>query len=226
MVIKIDFTKIANTKVIIYAATAKFIFKECFDKAARLKINDRSLNGIENVENKNELLAMILHQVVLDSPIIKSFLSNKNKEIEDKLKKDGKYALIGFDHHYILTLAKFVDINDYTYLDKQNGPISNVPVLFNTKPFAIFSFIRIPQHGYLKEIGMEWELSVNGQKEIYGNVNAVELFTMPGDRHPFWIAVTYHAKKIYFAPDHGQQMRPVSQTDQLFCFFKMLLVSA
>jgi len=155
MKLKIGDKDISDSKVRIYAETAKQIFDQCFINAEKVINNTNKLNAAvkERVLNGNKFtklenaLAISFYNVLITD----IYLRAKVRELADIEKKSLPYQTIGFDHPNIFVLAKFGGFDDYTELDRKYAPLIDQPVLFTPKPFNSFNLIRVPEQGYISK---------------------------------------------------------------------------
>jgi hypothetical protein len=213
-------TKITNFKgkpdppVKIFVETASEIFRLCMAKATPDKYGS-IYNGLAE-----DIIKEFENRYVFEDAIDGKYLTNTNSRLNAAKRHNETY--IGFAHTYILRLAKFAGIDDYVSFDKKNAPVISTPVLFTQQPFKLFDLIRVPTLGLLLETDTGFEYKGSNNIEISGNVNDVNLFTMPGDRSQLWIEVIYSnpdgKQKAYFSEDN-QLIQPVSESGRLFRFF-------
>jgi hypothetical protein len=219
---------IPDPKVTIYVATAQEIFEQSFIKARSLSENGKVVSDkVLRRANQFFTLAGELSKIYADSPVTEEYLRTKVREIKILTENQRPYQTIGFDHHELLTLATFAGFPNYNNLDRKFGPVIKKKVWFSQKPFKFLQLIRVPSSGEITEIDNTWIYEDTGNdKKISGNVVEVQPYTMPGDRSPLWLAVTYHNQGApvvaYFAEYTNSGIKAVTDSNELLLFFEKL----
>jgi len=229
MAIEIDYDNIPDTKVKIYAETANYILTECYNSAASIKNNTKEKGKFDKINGDPYILQAVLNSLIKKQPITARFIQAKHRETAGIIEKGLRYKTVGFDHHYILTLAIFAGVNDYVKLDRSYGPLIAMPVLFVYKPFSIFKLIRIPLQGLLSETTDNWRLTADNGAKLSGDVTNINLYTMPGDRQALWLEITYYNNNkqhtLYLAQEDNQQIQPAARSGLKAFFDRLIPVS-
>lgn len=203
-------------EVKIYVETTKEIFERCMSRA-----------GIYEKELMPVMLAKALDSKYIDNKLDSKYLRNLYNKIHQPF---PAYATKGIYHNSIYTLARFAGIDDYKAFNENYGP-DGLWVMYTQKPYALFNFLRLGSTGPLSSINQEWEYKTNTIL-LRANVLKAQLYTMAGDKNPYWIEVTYAIENdqqcCYFAQiqplSTGSLLTIQSVSSRLFRFFEKLLI--
>ncbi len=204
---------ITNYEVRIYVETANEIFERCF-------LNAR----ISEKKNWPQLLEMAIDAQFSDNPLSAKFLRNKYNTIQQLLSRKEPSLEISFFHISLLPLAKFAGIADYMQFNKAYGSLA-MPLIYTDRPFKLFDILRVADQGTISPDGSGWKYTGEDGTIICGQTKSADLYTMPGDRHACWVAVTYSNgetdKIAYFAglPQSGLPVQ--TPTDSFLSFFEV-----
>lgn len=202
-------------EVKIYVETAKEIFERCFSRA-----------GISGKDRMPGLLAKELNAAFSDNKLEAKYIRNVYNKI---IKPVAPYTKMGIYHSSIYTLARFAGIDDYLLFDKNYGP-AGLQVMYTEKPYSLFNFLRTGSSGQLSRINHEWEYN-DGAVPLKAGVTAFQCYTMPGDKNPYWLKITYtqneQIRHCFFAdislPSPAALLSIQSAGSRLFMFFDQLL---
>jgi hypothetical protein len=219
MISKVNADKITNKEVKIYVETAFYIMQECLLAAGR--------RGTGNPYN--ELAEMILEQFSGQTPDAK-FLRNLN----DKIKKLRDPAVpekeMVIYNRNIFILSQVAGVPDYQVIKEKYSRLLAIPVLYTRRQWRIFTLIRIPAAGMLKQNRYQFEFRDDRGNTISGNVIKANPFTMPGDFKPLWVEIQYENNGVpavaYFAEHENFSIIPVAKSDRVLTFFQKLAVIA
>jgi len=211
----VDIDKIKNREINVYVQTAHKIMQECLSQA--------QTRGSDNAYT--ELFGIICERYTSERLPDSRFLRNLNDKIKRELDPLDPKKLITIYLRNILPLAGIAGVTDYEAEEDKYTDSLSTPVFFTRKPWGFFPLIRVPKDGVLTQKHAEWEYN-DEDTILYGNVIAVEKFTMFGDRMPFWVKVDFEDNRepstVYFARHSNQKILPVRSGDVLLSFFEKM----
>lgn len=210
-----------NHKIPLYPEMLLKVFSLCWVKAGI----DPGKKGA--VSRLGRLLRDKYHIDEYEPDRYPNFLKKILWEAQEALKDNTlKYKEQGRHSNRLLPLLHYAGIeNDYEAMNRKFRR-SSARFAFISKPFSIFNFLRLTHEAHLIAENNTWSFKYGRRIYAGGTIEKIEPYTMPGDRTPRWLEVTYtlegQSHRGFFAEYEGAKLKTQDDTTLLYSFFNSL----